>query len=213
MDDKTAMVVRPASGSRRLRKNASLRLEGGAIVATDRRGRSRRFPIDGSDESPRGFRSAQQLDSGGYYLEDRRGRALVRLRIMDWDPEKVHALDEPAGFEPVIDPKRPSDRPEMMKIEDPPYFARASTSAAVGIAAVSMYWLHIAPEAVMLLVALPALILFLWFITLTKLAMPKREDLEAAARRVHEARLRLDAESPQAPEATALQNEGETDRP
>jgi hypothetical protein len=207
------MVVRPRSGSRRLRRNASLRLDGGSIVATDRRGESRNFPIDGTDNAPRGFRSAERLDDGGYYLEDRRGRALVRLQIIDWKVEEVGALEDAAGFKAVIDPGTPSDRPEMMTIEDPPYFARASISAAVGTAAVSLYWLHIAPEAVMDYVALPALILFVWFITLTKLAMPKREVVEAEARRLHEARLRLDAESAKEAESTSVRSEAEPDPP
>ena len=89
------------------------------------------------------------------------------------------ALEQASGFKAVIDPRTPTDRPEMMKIEDPPYFARAGASAAVGTAAVSLYWLHIAPEAVMILVALPALILFLWFITLTKLSMPSNKEIAA----------------------------------
>jgi hypothetical protein len=180
-----SMVVCPRSGSRRLRRNASIRLGGGAIAATDRRGRSCRFPIDGTDESPRGFRSAG-LEGHGDYLEDRRGRALVRLQIIDWDPTKLHALDDAAGFKAVIDPGTPSDRPEMMKIEDPPYLAWASTSVAVGIAAVSLYWIHIAPEAVMLVLALPALILFAWFITLTKLAMPSSKEIRATQQRAAE---------------------------
>jgi hypothetical protein len=58
-------------------------------------------------------------------------------------------------------------------------------------------------------VALPALILFAWFITLNKLAMPKREDLEAAAKRVHQTRLRLDVESAQPSEAPAVQSEAD----
>ena len=176
MKDEKRMVVRPTSGSPSLRKNATIRLEGGAIVATDRRRRSRSFLIDGTDTSPRGFRGTGQLD-GRHYLEDQRGRALVRLDLMDWDPEELGDLEDAAGFKVVTDPGTPSDRPEMMKIEDPPYFAWAGVSAAVGTAAVSLYWLHIAPEAVMLLVALPALILFVWFVTLTKLSMPSGKEI------------------------------------
>jgi hypothetical protein len=213
MEDKTPVVVRPRSGSGRLRRKASIRLEGGAVVATDRLGRSRTFPIDGTDDSPSGFQYTRDLDDGGYYLEDRRGRSLVRLESMDWDIEALSALEEAAGFRVVSEPGSASASPGMMKIGDPPYFARASISAAVGISAVSLYWLHIAPEAIVLLVALPALILFVWFITLTKLAMPKREEVEAAAKRLHEARLRLDAETAEAAETSPVRAEPETDKP
>lgn len=209
MGQETPMVVHPASGSRQLRKSASIGLEDGAFVATDRRGRRRRFPIDGGENSPRGFRSAD----GVFYLEDRSGRALIRFDTLDWDWQQVGPVQEAAGFDVLTEPGTPSPNPEMMKIQDPPYFARASASAAVGTAAVSLYWLHFAPEAVMLLVALPALILFLWFITLTKLAMPKREDMEAAAKHVHEARLRLDAEEAQAAEAASARRDAEADEP
>ena len=185
MEHATPMVVRPTSGSPTLRKKASIRFESGAIVVTDRRGTSRTFPIDGTEDAPRGFRSTGQMD-GRRYLEDQRGRALVRLDLMDWDPEQLGDLEEAAGFKLVTDPGTPSDRPEMMKIEDPPYFAWASTSAAVGIAAVSLYWLHIAPEAVMLMVALPALVAFAWFITLTKLSMPSGKEIEATQQRAAE---------------------------
>jgi hypothetical protein len=184
-EEEKTFVVRPSSGSWRLRRMASFRLEGGALVATDRRGRSRTFPVDWTDTAPRGFRSTGQMD-GRRYLEDQRGRALVRLDLIEWDPEQLGDLEEAAGFKLVTDPGTPADRPEMMKIEDPPYFAWASTSAAVGIAAVSLYWIHIAPEAVMLVLALPALILFAWFITLTKLAMPSSKEIRATQQRAAE---------------------------
>jgi len=193
-DDGRRFVVRPSSGSRRLRKNASIRLENGAIVATDRRGRSRSFPIDGTDEAPRGFRSTGKL-GGGYYLEDRQGRSFVRLDLMNWDPERLGDLEQAAGFKVVTDQGVPTDRPGMMKIEDPPYFACASMSAGLGIAAVSLYWVHIAPEAVMMLVALPALILFVWFITLTKLSMPSNKEIVAMQERAHELSVKADAQA------------------
>ena len=62
-----------------------------------------------------------------------------------------------------------------------------------GIAAVSLYWLHIAPEAVMLLVALPALILFVCFITLTKLSMPNNKEIAAMQKHAHERAVQTDA--------------------
>jgi len=215
MVDKIPMVVRPKGGSRRLRRMASIRLDGSAIVATDRAGRSRTFPIDGTDDSPRGFRSAERLDDGGYYLEDRRGRALVRLQIMDWDVEQLGALEDAAGFKAVIDSGAPSDRGEMMKIEDPPYFARASISAAVGTAAVSVYWLHLAPEAVIDFVAVPALILFLWFITLTKLSMPNRKEIAAMQKHAHERAVQVLAETDEILKRYPVETapETETDKP
>jgi len=191
-----SMIVCPRSGSRLLRRNASIRLDAGAIVATDRQGSSRTFPLDGTDDSPRGFRSAKRLDEGGgYYLEDRQGRSLIRLDLMNWNVEQLSALEQAAGFKVVTDPGTPSDRPEMMTIEDPPYFAWASASAAVGIAAVSLYWLHIAPEAVMVLVALPALILFAWFMTLVKLSMPNRKEIAALEKQAHERAVEVLAET------------------
>jgi|GEM_PF-2881708 len=213
MVDETPMVVRPRSGSRSLRTNASIRLEDGAIVATDRRRRSRRFPIDGADDSPTGFQYTRDLDDGGLYLEDRRGRSLVRLVAMNWSAQELSSLEEAAGISVVTDPGSGHSSPGMMKIEDPPYFAWASTSAAIGIAAISLYWVHIAPESVMLVVALAALIVFAWFITLTKLAMPKRGDVEEDARLLHEARLRLDAGTANTAEATVAGSEAEPDRP
>ena len=186
-------MVRPSSGSRPLRRHARIRFESGAIVVTDRRGTSRTFRIDGTEDAPRGFRSTGQMD-GRRYLEDQRGRALVGLALMDWDPEHWGDLEEAAGFKLVTDPGTPSDRPEMMKIEDPPYLAWASTSAAVGIAAVSLYWLHIAPEVVMMLVALPAVILFVWFVTLTKLSMPSNKEIAAMQKHAHEMAMKTEAD-------------------
>lgn len=43
---------------------------------------------------------------------------------MNWDPEKLGDLEKAAGFKVVTDPGTPMDGPGMMKIEDPPYFAR-----------------------------------------------------------------------------------------
>src|SRR4051794_3097800 len=104
MEDRTPLVVRPRSGSGRLRKNASIRMDGAAIVATDRRGRSRTFPLDGTDDSPSGFQYTRQLDDGGFYLEDRRGRSLVRLDSLNWSPEALSALEDAAGISVVSDP-------------------------------------------------------------------------------------------------------------
>ena len=213
-EDEKPMVVRPTDGSRRLRKNASIRLEGGALVATDRRGRGRAFPIDGTENAPRGFRGTGQLD-GRRYLEDRRGRALVRLDLMDWDPEQLGDLEDAAGFKVITDPGTPTDRPEMMKIEDPPYFAWASGSAAVGIGAVSLYWLHIAPEAIMTLVALPALILFVWFIALTKLSMPSSKEIAAMQEHAHEVSVKAEAQAEEILKRYGMETEPEpeTDKP
>ena len=178
-----AMVVRPVNGSRRLRRVASIRLDGGAIVATDRRGRSRKFPIDGSDDSPGGFQYTRDMSDGGYYLEDRRGRSLVRLDGMNWDTDQLSALEDAAGLSVRSDPGSASPDPGMMTIQDPPYFSRASVSASIGMGAMALYWLHIAPEAVVNFLALPALVVCVYFIVVLKLSMPNKKEIAAMQKR------------------------------
>ena len=94
MDSKTPVEVRPTKGSRRLRKEASLRLEGAAIVATDRQGRSRTFHIDGTDNSPSGFQYTRQLDDGGYYLIGLKQPAEKLFIGVPWSTDQVFAVTQ-----------------------------------------------------------------------------------------------------------------------
>jgi hypothetical protein len=170
------LTIRPRSGTRSLRKHASLRLEDGAIVATDRRGRSRTFQLEGAENSPVCFGRAL-VEGGDYWLEDRCGRALLLLEDLDWDGDEFFKFRQASGLEAHGRRQAPRKRPDIFKVMDPPFLSWGIRASGIGGAAVALNWLHIAPEPLVYLVGLPALLFLLWCLLMTKLSSPSAEDL------------------------------------
>ena len=172
------LTIRPRSGTRALRENASLRLEDGAITATDRRGRSRTFPLIGAENSPVCVGSALR-EGGDYWLEDPKGRALLVLDSLEWDGDELFNFKQAAGLE--LNVRSPGEspapkRPDVFRVMDPPYVSWAIRATAVGGAAISLRWLHVAPEVFVYVVALPALVFLLWCLFMNKISSPGAED-------------------------------------
>jgi hypothetical protein len=121
-DSATPTAISPVQGTRRFRRNARLALEDGALVATDRRRRHHRFPLDGSPESPARFDetfSSKEHGRGQFVYLDGRGQALVIGFAGDWDGDEQIALNEAAGIpEKLTDPPLPPLRSDGCRLED-----------------------------------------------------------------------------------------------
>jgi hypothetical protein len=168
------LIIRPSSGSSALRKHASLRVEDAAIIATDRRGRTRTFRLDGAEDSPVCFGRAM-IEGGDYWLEDRSGRALLLLEILDWDDDAFLKFILATGLWTHERKQAPAKRPDVFRVKDPPYVIWAIRASGIGGAAVALYWLHIVPEPLVYVVGLPALGFFLWCFVMNKITSPSPE--------------------------------------
>lgn len=73
-------LLRPRNGLPSFRRKAGFSLKEGVITASDRRGRSRSFAIDGTDRSPVGFLRKRDLEG----LVDGAGNMLTRSYGVDW---------------------------------------------------------------------------------------------------------------------------------
>lgn len=173
------LTIRPRSGTRALRKHASLRLEDGTIIAMDRRGRSRTFSLTGAENSPACAGSAL-AESGDYWLEDRNGRALLVLNSADWDGDELFNFKQALGLELNIrgpGERPPPKRPDVFRVMDPPYLSWGIRASAVGGAVIALRWLHIAPEFLVLWVAVPSLVLTIWFLFMHQRSAPTHEQI------------------------------------
>jgi hypothetical protein len=74
------VVLRPRNGLPSLRGHAGYVLENGVITASDRRGRSRSFPLDGTENAPAEFRTIGRTDG----LVDGAGNMLTRAYGVNW---------------------------------------------------------------------------------------------------------------------------------
>jgi hypothetical protein len=115
------LTIRPRSGTRALRKKASLRLEDGAILATDRRGRSHTFQLAGAENSPTGFGRALYDGRGPYWLQDHSGRSLLLLDRGDWDGDEFFKFRKATGLDAHGRKEPPPKRPDVFRVMDPAY--------------------------------------------------------------------------------------------
>src|SRR5436309_12532254 len=89
------MVLRPVTGLPGFRKNVTLRFTGSAIVVMDRRGRSRTFPLDGTDRAPSDLRVFRVGNQG---LMDGAGNLLALWENGIWISKEVMTLIGATGL-------------------------------------------------------------------------------------------------------------------
>jgi hypothetical protein len=117
-----SIAMSPDQGSRRFRRTARLALEDGALVATDRRGRHHRFPLDGTADAPVRFEvtfSSKEHGRGQFVYFDGKGQGLIVGFVGDWDAEKQTELNDLAGIPlKLTDPPLPPLRSDGCRLED-----------------------------------------------------------------------------------------------
>ena len=173
----TNVVVRPRYGLPRFKRNACVELADGAIIATNRWGKSRRFPLSGAENSPEKSGSYFDGDRNLWWLEDSNTQLLLLVDLTGWRPVDFNEIEGAAGYPypPASDRILPV-RPDGFKVGDLPILRWAMACVAIGIGAMSLRWLHVLPELVVLAVALPALVATLWCMLLLWIARPNAEE-------------------------------------
>jgi hypothetical protein len=172
--------LKPETGLPRFRRNASLRLDDGVIVATDGRGRSRRFELDGTDRAPARVRSFG-LDKQG--LMDGEGNLLALWEKAIWGLDgRIVDLCVAAGikFGTQDTTTLPPMRSDGIKIFDVPALPIMSASSSIGIVAFAASQVHVAPDVVTVPIMIVALSVALISFVLWRRA--ERLDPEAAER-------------------------------
>jgi len=176
------IVLKPESGLPGFRRKASLRLESDAIVATDGRGRSRRFPLDGSDRAPArmwGF----GLAGGREGLLDKAGNLMAVWDDGIWGGEARADFCIAANIKWGMQDEGsvPPLRPDGIKIVDFPALPLASTFSTIGIVAYAAHQFDFVPDVITLPIMIVALAAALVCLVLWKKA--SRLDPEVAERR------------------------------
>lgn len=97
--DDVSLVNRPGRGTWRYRRNCSLRLEDGALVATDRRKRETRVLLNGGPQSPVAHLSHFRTEPNASYYVDGNGDAVIKVvEPARWDPDTEFAMAKAAGL-------------------------------------------------------------------------------------------------------------------
>lgn len=149
-------TLRPEEGLPTFRRNASLHLDEDAITVTDRHGRSRRFPLDGSEMAP-AIVWTFGIEKQG--LVDASGKLLAVWENGVWGAENVAMFSIAAGVKWGVqdDPALPPLRSDGLKIFDIPVLPMAGGFASIGIAAYGASQFDIAPDVVTVPVMIAAL--------------------------------------------------------
>ena len=93
------------------------------------------------------------------------------LDLNDWDDDEFQAFETAAGLY-GLGAQPPVKQPDVFRVMDPPYVSWAIRATAVGGAAISLRWLHVAPEMFVYAVAVPALVFLLWCLLMNKVSSP-----------------------------------------
>ena len=108
-DGASPKVLTPFAGTRRFRRNARLAIQAGALIATDRRGCRRIYPMDGTPDAPTRFAvtlaSDERDGNGRFAYLDGRGQAVVRGLNDHWNHFEQTEFNDPAGIvEGLVNP-------------------------------------------------------------------------------------------------------------
>jgi len=118
-------ILRPTGGTKKFRRNCRLVAEEGAIAATDRNGKTTRFPLDGTDAAP--AEMITYLGKDPFVIVDGRGNTVVTSPFLLWD------TSERADFCEVVhiafngnnvDPAPPPLRADGVRLEEPAWLRR-----------------------------------------------------------------------------------------
>jgi hypothetical protein len=135
MDEEIPGVLRPKGGTKRFRANCRLAVEEGAIVVTDRNGKTTRFPIDGSESAPKEMMTYLQEED--FIILDGKGRGLVASPYVLWDADESAVFCELARIEGcVTNTYTPAPlRPDGVRLEEATWLRRYVVTAPYVFAA------------------------------------------------------------------------------
>jgi len=139
------IVLRPVTGLPGFRKHVSLRLRNGAIVVTDRRGRSREFSLDDSDRAPEGIFVFGIMQEG---MLDRGGRLLAVWENGIWRSDEFMRLISATGLHwGMYEQAAPPLRSDGIRVFDWPTISMMRTCSSVGVVGFAALQLHFLPSS------------------------------------------------------------------
>jgi hypothetical protein len=98
----STVKITPDRGTRRFRRACSLAVEDGVLVATDRKGTTRRFPLNQDLTSPAASVMISATPFGAFRdqstIIDGNGEVLVLTYVGDWDTIEWGELEQAAGL-------------------------------------------------------------------------------------------------------------------
>jgi hypothetical protein len=110
------MKVVPTGGTRAFRNRTSVAVEGGVLVATDRKRTERRFPLNAGASSPARQVLVLEEPDGAFRTQwailDGKDEALVVGYVGDWDSLELEDIERAAGLKPGIE-RRAAPRREL----------------------------------------------------------------------------------------------------
>ena len=138
------VILRPVTGLPKFRKNVSLRFDGSAIVVTDRRGRSRTFPLDGTDRAPSDLRVFRVENQG---LMDGAGKLLALWENGIWNSKEEVALIAATGLHWGMHdlPELPPMRDDGIRMYDIPTIPMMTGFSSIGVLGFAGLQLHFLP--------------------------------------------------------------------
>jgi hypothetical protein len=132
-----AVKVVPDSGTRRFRNRASLRVENRTLIATNRKGVERRFPLDAGPSSPARSVLVSPESDGAFppqwAILDGNGEAVIVGYVGDWDAWEFEDFEEAAGLKRGIEHRSapPTVRQDGLILEDGTWWAWAPKAGMV----------------------------------------------------------------------------------
>lgn len=110
------MKVRPNTGTRGFRNRTSVQVENHTLIATDRKGVERRFPLDAGPSSPARHMTVMAESRGAFRTQwailDGNEQALLVGYLGDWDSLEMDDIERAAGLKPGLE-RRASPRTEV----------------------------------------------------------------------------------------------------
>jgi hypothetical protein len=215
------MKVVPDSGTRSFRNRTSVAVENGSLIATDRKGTERKFPLNAGTSSPARHVTIMAEPYGAFRTQwailDGDGEALVLGYLGDWDPLELDEVEKAAGLAPGIEnlrAPRAAVRHDGLMLEDGTWWKWAPKAGMVAFLVAGLTTAGVLPAALGWPIA-AALMVFL-AVGMTSGAYGKQRrgksgaahdailagDDEAFDRAVEEARNSSKADEPEPPTAT-----------
>lgn len=175
-------MVRPHYGLPRFKNNAFVAVKDGTVVASNRWGKHRQFRLSNGPDSPKKAGWCTNHGQRFWWLEDAAGRVLLLVDLGGWRGSEFTDVEKATdALSQGVSDQVPPLRSDVFKVRDLPVLQWAFACVGIGIAAMSLRWLHIVPEVAVIAVALPALLVTLWLMALLWIARPSDEEKAHAA--------------------------------
>lgn len=140
MGDPNSLSIHARAGTRRFRRNARITVHDGKMVITDRRRRSRSFPLDDSPERPAyllAFMPSEDNRGTAVAVADGKERLLANVDVASFGYDQLAALEQAAGLTRKFR-MHPAElgpwHPEGLQLLDTNFWAWGPVAGPIGFA-------------------------------------------------------------------------------